>query len=78
MTNYTTGDLFVFPLRPTGEWMGARLMLDIERQCVQPKLIDLGTPLYAFPKARLIEVYRPVCATAEAAAACSTRLRSIT
>jgi hypothetical protein len=31
MNDYITGDLFVFPLRPMGEWMGARLMLDIER-----------------------------------------------
>ena len=69
MNDYTAGDLFIFPLRPTGEWMGARLMLDVERQCVQPKRIELGSPLYAFPKALLIEVYRPVFATAEAAAA---------
>lgn len=69
MNDYVAGDLFIFPLRPTGEWMGARLMLDIERQCVQPKRIEMGSPLYAFPKALLIEVYRPVFATAEAAAA---------
>jgi len=64
MKNYKTGDLFLFPL-PTGEWMGARIMLDVYRQCVKPKLIDLGTPLYSFPKALLIEVYRPVFSTAE-------------
>jgi hypothetical protein len=69
MNDYRKGDFFVFPLRPTGEWMVARLMLDIERQCVQPKRIEVGSPLYAFPKALLIEVYRPVVATAEAAAA---------
>ncbi len=69
MTRYQTGDLFVFPLRPTGEWMYARLMLDIQRQCVQPQLIEVGTPLYSFPRALLIEVYGPVLATADAAAA---------
>jgi hypothetical protein len=65
MKNYRTGDIFVFPLRATGEWMGARIMLDIHRQCVQPGLIERGSPLYAFPKALLIEIYRPVFPTAD-------------
>lgn len=68
MNTYKTGDLFAFPLRPTEEWMCARIMLDIQRQCVQPQLIEVGTPLHSFPRALLIEVHRPVFATAEAAA----------
>ena len=62
MKNRKTGDLFLFPL-PTGEWMGGRVMLDVNRQCVQPKLLDPGSPLASFPKALLIEVYRPVFST---------------
>lgn len=58
MKRYETGDLFVFPL-PTGEWMCGRVMLDIGRQCVQPKLLEVGSPLASFPNALLIEVYRP-------------------
>jgi hypothetical protein len=65
MENYRTGDIFVFPLRATGEWMGARIMLDIHRQCVKPGRIEPGSPLYSFPKALLIEIYRSVFATAD-------------
>jgi hypothetical protein len=72
MKNYKTGDLFVFPLRATGEWMCARIMLDIHRQCVQPALIETGSPLYSFPKALLVEIYRPVFSTSDVTAGAMT------
>ena len=48
--------------------MCARIMLDIDRQCVQPALIEMGSPLYSFPKALLVEVYRPVFSTSDVTA----------
>lgn len=64
MKTYKAGDLFAFPL-PTGEWMCGRAMLDVGLQCVQPKLLEVGSPLASFPSALLIEVYRPVFPTAD-------------
>ena len=47
--------------------MAARVMLDVHQQCVRPKLLDVGSPLASFPKALLIEVYRPVFPALEVA-----------
>ncbi len=66
MTTTNTGDLFAFPL-PSGEWMCARIMLDVHQQCVRPGLIAPGSPLVSFPKALLIDVYRSVLPALDAA-----------
>lgn len=56
---YKPGDIFAFPLT-NDQYMFGRIMLDIEKQCVKPKLIDSESPLLAYSKSLLIEVYREV------------------
>jgi hypothetical protein len=64
MRDYRTGDLFIFPL-PTEEWMCGRVMLDVHRQCAKPKLLEVGAPFASFPRALLVDVYRPVFSTSD-------------
>ncbi len=45
--------------------MCGRIMLDINRQCVRTRLLEAGSPLASFPKALLIEVYRPAFSTSD-------------
>ena len=64
MRNHRTGTVFAFPL-PTEEWMCGRGTLDVYHQCVRPNLIAGDSPLRPFPRALLVEVYRPVFLTSD-------------
>ena len=57
MAAYKTGDLFSFPL-PTGEQMAGRILLDVKRQCIQPRRLTPSSPLAFFNGSLLIETYR--------------------
>jgi Immunity protein 26 len=54
---FKSGDIFSFPL-PTGEYMTGRVMLDVKKQCVHPKLLESGSPLGSHNGDILIEVYK--------------------
>ncbi len=56
MAKFGTGDLFTFPL-PTGGQLSGRIMLDVNRQCVRPKLIAPGSMLSFFGRSLLLEIY---------------------
>jgi hypothetical protein len=53
---YKAGDIFSFELVP-GEYLSARILLDIKKQCIQSKLISSGNPLYFFGSCVLVEAY---------------------
>lgn len=57
MATYQTGDVFSFPLL-TGEQMAGRILLDVKKQCIQPRLLTPDSPLSFFNGSLLIETYR--------------------
>jgi hypothetical protein len=57
MPNFKTGDVFRLQLSDD-QAVSGRVMLDIYRQCVQPRRIDSQSPLAFFNKALLVEIYR--------------------
>ena len=59
MAEYKSGDVFVFQMTDD-EWVGGRVILDVKRQCIQPRLLKDHSPLASFNGAILIEVYRSI------------------
>ncbi|MFN5541861.1 MAG: immunity 26/phosphotriesterase HocA family protein [Betaproteobacteria bacterium] len=57
MVKFQTGDIFTFKLS-TDEYMCGRIMLDIKKQCVSPKLLPPDSPLYFFNGSLLLEIYK--------------------
>ncbi|AMS32695.1 hypothetical protein AEM42_10440 [Betaproteobacteria bacterium UKL13-2] len=57
MVKFQTGDIFTFKLS-TDEYMCGRIMLDIKKQCVRPKLLPPDSPLYFFNGSLLVEIYK--------------------
>jgi hypothetical protein len=53
---FKAGDIFSFEI-PAGEYMVGRVMLDVKKQCVRPKLLKSGSSLSFFGSSILIEVY---------------------
>ena len=53
------GDIFTFQL-PTKKYMFGRIMLDIHKQCIKPKLIEPNSPLMSHGRSLLVEVYKEV------------------
>jgi hypothetical protein len=57
MVKFQSGDIFTFKLS-TDEYMCGRIMLDIKKQCVSPKLLPPDSPLYFFNGSLLVEIYK--------------------
>jgi hypothetical protein len=57
MVKFQTGDIFTFKLS-TNEYICGRIMLDIKKQCVSPKLLPPDSPLYFFNGSLLLEIYK--------------------
>jgi hypothetical protein len=57
MVKFQSGDIFTFKLS-TDEYMFGRIMLDIKKQCVSPKLLPPDSPLYFFNGSLLVEIYK--------------------
>ena len=57
MVKFQTGDIFTFKLS-TNEYICGRIMLDIKKQCVSPKLLPPDSPLYFFNGSPLVEIYK--------------------
>ena len=57
MVKFQTGDIFTFKLS-TDEYMCGRIMLDIKKQCVRPKLLPPNSPLNFFNGSLLVEIYK--------------------
>ncbi len=56
---FRTGDLFAVAL-PRGQFLTGRILLDVARQCVKPRLLPEGSPLGFFNGCVLVELYRDV------------------
>jgi hypothetical protein len=57
MSNYKTGDIFSIQL-PNQKYIFGRILLDVNKQCVKPKLIDSNSPLSFYDGCLLVEVYK--------------------
>ena len=57
MVKFQTGDIFTFKLS-TNEYICGRIMLDIKKQCVRPKLLQPNSPLNFFNGSLLLEIYK--------------------
>lgn len=56
MIGFRAGDIFSFAL-PDGLWMFGRVLLDVKRQCIEPRLLEMGSPLSSFNGMMLVEIY---------------------
>lgn len=57
MAKFQCGDVFTFQL-PNKKYMFGRILLDVYKQCVKPKLIAPTSRLIFFGKSLLVEIYK--------------------
>jgi hypothetical protein len=57
MSNYKIGDIFSIQL-PNQKYIFGRILLDVNKQCVKPKLIDTNSPLSSYDGCLLVEIYK--------------------
>jgi hypothetical protein len=57
MSNYKIGDIFSIQL-PNQKYIFGRILLDVKKQCVKPKLIDPNSPLSSYDGCLLVEIYK--------------------
>jgi hypothetical protein len=57
MSNYKIGDIFSIQL-PNQKYIFGRILLDVNKQCVKPKLIDPNSPLSSYDGCLLVEIYK--------------------
>ncbi len=57
MPKYKHGDVFSFKLTDE-KYISGRIMLDIHKQCVKPKLIEPDSPLSVYDDTLLVEIYK--------------------
>lgn len=57
MVKYKLGDIFSLQL-PNQEYVFGKITLDVTPQCVKPKLIQPGSPLFSFEDTVLVEIYK--------------------
>ncbi|MBL1202383.1 MAG: hypothetical protein FWK04_25770 [Nostoc sp. GBBB01] len=57
MVTFKHGDIFSFQL-PNQKYLFGRILLDVKKQCVKPKLIALDSPLSFYDGTLLVEIYR--------------------
>ncbi len=64
MIRFKAGDIFSFEL-DDGQWMFGRVLLDVKRQCIEPLLLEMGSPLSSFNGMMLVEIYRQTAPSQE-------------
>jgi Immunity protein 26/Double zinc ribbon len=57
MPKFKTGDLFAIKISE-GEYVNGRVLLDVKRQCIKPRLVKPDSALGFFNGAILVETYR--------------------
>lgn len=62
MARFKHGDIFTVQL-PNQQYLFGRILLDLKKQCVKPKLLEPGSPLTFFGGSLLVETYRQLSDT---------------
>ncbi|ACK72523.1 sugar efflux transporter B [Gloeothece citriformis PCC 7424] len=57
MVSFKHGDIFTFQL-PNQKYIFGRILLDVKKQCIKPKLIDPNSPLSFYEGTILVEIYQ--------------------